>query len=117
VSEPRKHHYVPVCYLKQWANTDDRRLCEHKLIPGGYGVKPRRTSPDGSGYQLDLYRIEGVPDDIAQDFEKRFCTWSIPMAPGRWKGSSPEKRTTGPVLYGAAGHVSSSRCCFAIPRW
>jgi Protein of unknown function (DUF4238) len=72
VSEPRKHHYVPVCYLKQWANTDDRRLCEHKLIPGGYGVKPRRTSPDGSGYQLDLYRIEGVPDDIAQDFEKRF---------------------------------------------
>jgi hypothetical protein len=19
VSEPRKHHYIPVCYLKQWA--------------------------------------------------------------------------------------------------
>jgi len=72
VSEPRKHHYVPVCYLKQWANTYDRRLCEHKLIPGGYGVKPRRTSPDGTGYQIDLYRIDGVPDDIAQDFEKRF---------------------------------------------
>jgi len=72
VSEPRKHHYVPVCYLKQWANTDDRRLCEHKLIPGGYGVKPRRTSPDGTGYQVDLYRIDRVPDDIAQDFEKRF---------------------------------------------
>jgi hypothetical protein len=72
VSEPRKHHYVPVCYLKQWASTDDRRLCEHKLIPGGYGVKPRRTSPDGTGYQIDLYRIDGVPDDIAQDFEKRF---------------------------------------------
>jgi Protein of unknown function (DUF4238) len=72
VSEPRKHHYVPVCYLKQWANPDDRRLCEHKLIPGGYGVKPRRTSPNGTGYQADLYRIDGVPADIAQDFEKRF---------------------------------------------
>jgi hypothetical protein len=59
VSEPRKHHYVPVCYLKQWVKTDDRRLCEHKLIPG-YGVKPRRTSPDGTGYQVDLYRIDGV---------------------------------------------------------
>jgi len=72
LSEPRKHHYVPVCYLKQWADTEDRRLCEHKLIPGGYGVKARRTSPDGTGYQIDLYRVPGVPQAIAQDFEKRF---------------------------------------------
>ena len=72
MSEPRKHHYVPVCYLKQWADTEDRRLCEHKLIPGGYGVKPRRTSPDGTGYEIDLYRVHGVPDEIAQNFEKRF---------------------------------------------
>jgi hypothetical protein len=72
VSEPRKHHYIPVCYLKQWAKIDDRRLCEHKLIPGGYGVKPRRTSPDGTGYQVDLYRVHGVPAAVAQDFEKRF---------------------------------------------
>jgi hypothetical protein len=70
--EPRKHHYVPVCYLKQWAFTEDRRLCEYKLIPGGYGVKPRRTSPDGTGYQIDLYRIDGAPGEIVQDFEKRF---------------------------------------------
>jgi hypothetical protein len=72
VSEPRKHHYIPVCYLKQWAKIDDRRLCEHKLIPGGYGVKPRRTSPDGTGYQVDLYRVDGVPVAVAQDLEKRF---------------------------------------------
>lgn len=69
--EPRKHHYIPVCYLKQWANTEDRRLCEHKLIPNR-GVKPRRTSPAGTGYQLDLYRAEGLPDEMAQDFEKKF---------------------------------------------
>jgi Protein of unknown function (DUF4238) len=31
-----------------------------------------RTSPDGTGYQIDLYRVEGVPDSVAQDFEKRF---------------------------------------------
>ena len=47
-------------------------MCGHKLIPGGYGVKPRRTSPDGTGYEIDLYRVDGVPDSIAQDFEKRF---------------------------------------------
>jgi hypothetical protein len=71
VSEPRKHHYIPVCYLKQWANTQDCRLCEHKLVPG-HGVKWRRTSPAGTGYQIDLYRVNGVPDDVAQDFEKQF---------------------------------------------
>lgn len=43
-----------------------------QLIPGGYGVKPRRTSPDGTGYQVDLYRVDGVPNAVAQDFEKRF---------------------------------------------
>jgi Protein of unknown function (DUF4238) len=63
---------VPVCYLKQWANTDNGRLCEHKLIPAMNTVEPRRTSPAGTGYEIDLYRIGGVPQDIAQDFEKRF---------------------------------------------
>jgi hypothetical protein len=57
--------------LKQWANSDDRRLCEHKLIPGGHGVRPRRPARR-TGYQVDLYRIDGVPNDIAQDFEKWF---------------------------------------------
>ena len=58
-------------YLKQWTTTD-RRLCEYKLVPGGYGVKPRRTSPDGTGYQIDLYRVDGVSGRDHQDFEKRF---------------------------------------------
>jgi Protein of unknown function (DUF4238) len=72
VSDPRKHHYVPACYLKQWISENaDRRLCEHKLIPG-VGIKPRRTSPDGTGYEFDLYRVDRVPESIAQDFEKRF---------------------------------------------
>jgi hypothetical protein len=70
-SEPRRHHYIPVCYLKQW-DAGDGRLCEHKLIPVINTVQPRRTSPAGTGYEIDLYRIDGVPEEIAQDFEKRF---------------------------------------------
>jgi hypothetical protein len=73
VSEPRKHHFVPVCYLKQWATSADRRLCEHKLIPS-HGVKPRRTAPDGTGYEVDLYRIHGLPTEAAQNFERRFMS-------------------------------------------
>jgi hypothetical protein len=50
VSEPRKHHYIPVCYLKQWASTDDRRLCEHKLSIYSKGGQhdERISSPRGA---------------------------------------------------------------------
>ena len=71
LTEPRKHHYIPVFYLKQWVKSEKAQLCEYKLITG-YGVKPRRTAPKGTGYQTDLYRINGVPDEVAQHFEKRF---------------------------------------------
>jgi len=71
MAEPRKHHYIPVCYLKQWAHTDDSRLCEHKFVTG-QGVKPRRTHPEGTGYQVDLYRTDGVPGEVAHHLENRF---------------------------------------------
>src|SRR3974390_3286309 len=71
VGDPRKHHYIPVCYLKQWAKTEDKRLCEHKLIPD-IGVKPRRTAPAGTGYAPDLYRVDGVPEAVAHDLETKF---------------------------------------------
>jgi hypothetical protein len=73
VSEPRKHHYIPAFYVKQWATSENRLLCEHKLI-SGFGVKPRRTSPEGTGYQIDLYRMDGVPDGTAQRFEQQFMS-------------------------------------------
>jgi hypothetical protein len=53
--EGDKHHYIPKFYLKQWVNPADpnRELCEfsrpYKI------VKPRRTDPDGTGYQRGLY--------------------------------------------------------------
>jgi hypothetical protein len=71
VAEPRKHHYVPVCYLQQWANTADRRLCEHKLIPGGHGVKPRRTSPDGTGYLSNGGALEHAQEMAAHESPRR----------------------------------------------
>jgi hypothetical protein len=69
VSTPRKHHYVPVFYLKQWGGAD-RRLCEYKRLPGK--IATRRTFPDGTGYEKDLYRIDGLPDSLSQVVESKF---------------------------------------------
>jgi len=69
VNTPRKHHYVPVFYLKQWAGAD-RRLCEYKRVPGK--ILTRRTFPDGTGYEKDLYRVDGLPEPLAQEVESKF---------------------------------------------
>jgi hypothetical protein len=69
VSTPRKHHYIPVFYLKQWTGAD-RKLCEFKRVPGKIAV--RRTFPDGTGYERDLYRIESLPPSLCQVFESEF---------------------------------------------
>jgi hypothetical protein len=69
MSVPRKHHYIPVFYLKQWRGTDGR-LCEYKRI--GSKIVTRRAFPDATGYQKDLYRVDGLPDPIAQAVEQKF---------------------------------------------
>jgi hypothetical protein len=69
VSIPRKHHYIPVFYLKQWRGPD-RRLCEYKRVVGK--IVTRRTFPDGTGYERDLYRIDGLPEALAHEVESKF---------------------------------------------
>ena len=69
VSIPRDHHYVPVFYLKQWAGTDGR-LCEYKRVPGK--IVTHRKVPKGTGFERDLYRVDGLPDALAQVVESTF---------------------------------------------
>jgi uncharacterized protein DUF4238 len=65
-----KHHYIPVFYLKEWAAIDGR-LIEFSR-PYGNVVKPRHTHPDGTGYVRGLYRLPGLPDDLAEMIETKF---------------------------------------------
>jgi Protein of unknown function (DUF4238) len=64
-----KHHYIPKFYLKQWAGSVGQ-LCEYKKLPGR--IVCRRTFPDGTGYQHDLYRAEGLPEPLAHEMELKF---------------------------------------------
>jgi hypothetical protein len=68
---PRKHHHQPAFFLSRWA-VNEEQLCEMRLIRGK--VVPKRRFPDGTGWIRDLYRTEGVPEEISQDLELNFMS-------------------------------------------
>lgn len=71
MSVPRKHHYIPAFYLRQWsAAAADRRLCEYKRVPGK--IVTKRAFPENTGCKVDLYRVEGLPEPLAQLVESKF---------------------------------------------
>jgi Protein of unknown function (DUF4238) len=69
MNDPRRHHYNPEFYLGEWAGADDL-VCEIKKAYGK--VEARRKSPKASGFEHDLYRTVGVPDE--QHVEKNFMS-------------------------------------------
>jgi len=68
VNEPRKHHYIPQFYLKKWARPDGRVLC-YKRIPTG-AVIADWVTPKSTAYEVDLYTLKHLPEDIRQAIEK-----------------------------------------------
>jgi hypothetical protein len=68
------HHYIPVFYLKQWATPEKSRLFEFSRQYRGV-VKPRPTSPTGTGYVPGLYRLHGLPEDLAEQVERDFMSF------------------------------------------
>jgi hypothetical protein len=70
-NHPSKHHYIPVFYLRQW--TRNGVLCAMRKVHGGK-VIAQLKAPNGTGYLKDLYKIEGVPQDVAQHMELKFMS-------------------------------------------
>ena len=69
MSEPKKHHYIPVFYLAAWAN-DRGNLCEFSRP---YRVVTHKwRNPSATAYEEHLYTIPGVPAEEAQEIEKHF---------------------------------------------
>jgi hypothetical protein len=69
MDEPKKHHYLPVFYLKQWTGADNL-LCQYSRPFGE--VKAQRKHPSGTGYEPELYTMAGVPGESARAVETRF---------------------------------------------
>jgi hypothetical protein len=67
MSEPKRHHYLPVFYLSQWAGSDGRVVRYHR--PNGPTVFSR-LSPDHTGFEEGLYALDGAAN--AQMIETAF---------------------------------------------
>ena len=76
MESPTKHHFNPACSLKPWAGEDDN-VCQMRKINGQ--VIPRRVHPNATGFERDLYRIDGVKPELAQHVETNFCPATIKM--------------------------------------
>lgn len=71
-SEPKKHHYIPVFYLRRWTRQDGT-LVEFSR-PHKNKIKPLSKAPQGTGYVNRLYEIQGVPAEQAQHLEQLFMS-------------------------------------------
>ena len=69
IEYPRKHHFIPAFYLKNWA-IDDGYLIEYSRPY--HEIRPHRRHPNASAYQRDLYSFNELPSDIAQQLESNF---------------------------------------------
>ena len=74
-----KHHYIPVFYLQQWADGRSR-LIEFSRQGPAQAVKPRPTSPTGTGYVRGLYRMEDIDPNVVNAIETLFLKPSDGLA-------------------------------------
>ncbi len=67
---PKKHHYLPVFLLRNWAATDGKLVEFSK--PYGDRVRPKRVFPQQTAYVENLYTLRGFPVEIAAQVEQYF---------------------------------------------
>jgi hypothetical protein len=69
MSEPNKHHYLPVFYLNQWAGSDGKLVRYHRPFRD---VVASPITPANTGYEERLYRLEGYRPQFTNAVEKEY---------------------------------------------
>jgi hypothetical protein len=70
VTDPIKHHFSPVFYLRGWCDSTTGKLTAYSRPYKDVIAKP--VHPAATGYELFLYTMEGLPDDQKQMIEKDY---------------------------------------------
>lgn len=68
-SSSQDHHFIPCFYSKRWA-LNGGKLCEFSRPYDA--IKPRRTSPKGTGYVAGGYALQDVAADEVNRLEEQF---------------------------------------------
>jgi len=74
MSEPKKHHFSPVFYLKWWCNSDSE-IVEYSRPYRD--IDTRTVSPEATGFKHFLYTLDGVSDDQKQVIEKNYMSTAV----------------------------------------
>jgi hypothetical protein len=69
MSDPERHHYLPVFYLKQWAALDGRVIRYYRPHDQ---VVASPISPKHTGYEDGLYSLDGYGPEQRNAVEKHF---------------------------------------------
>ena len=69
MSEPNRHHYLPVFYLNRWAGPDGRVV---RYYRPHHDVVASSISPKFTGFEQGLYRLDGYAPEAENDIEKKF---------------------------------------------
>lgn len=70
MSIPLKHHFVPSFFLERWV-AHDGNLTQFSR-PFGPELKSKPVHPNATAFELRLYSIGGLSDDLAQEVETEF---------------------------------------------
>lgn len=74
MSEPEKHHYLPVFYLEQWAALDGSVIRYHRPHRE---VVAHPIAPKNTGYEMGLYSLDGYPPEQRNVMEKNFMALEV----------------------------------------
>jgi len=69
MSEPNKHHYLPVFYLNRWAQADGRLT---RFSRPHRAVVASPIAPKYTGFEPHLYRLDGHSPETANIIESQF---------------------------------------------
>lgn len=68
LQQSRRHHYVPVFYLKRWETGG--RVCQYSRPHRK--VVPQLKAPNAAGFEVDLYSVPGFPPEHRTMLEDHF---------------------------------------------
>lgn len=69
MSDPDKHHYLPVFYLSRWSQPDGKVI---RYYRPHHAVVASPIAPKNTGYEHGLYRLEGHAPEAQNILEKDF---------------------------------------------